>query len=106
MVPPIDQLTEDGYDLQFGTNCLGHWYFTQLLLPTLIETAKSVPERNVRVITTSSSASVFWTKKTFAWDSLQKGGNLPARKKLGSGRLYAQSKFVRIDSFLLQIALS
>ncbi|KIO23027.1 hypothetical protein M407DRAFT_215532, partial [Tulasnella calospora MUT 4182] len=24
MVPPIEQVTEDGYDLQFGTNVLGH----------------------------------------------------------------------------------
>lgn len=94
MVPPIDQLTEDGYDLQFGTNCLGHWYFTQLLVPTLLETAKTTPDKKVRVITTSSSASILWTKDSFAWDALQKGGNTPARKKLGVGRLYAQSKFV------------
>ena len=92
--PPVDQLTEDGYDLQFGTNCLGHWYFTYLLLPTLLETAKSVPERNVRVITTSSSGSILWTKNTLAWETLQKGDNLPARKKLGKNELYFQSKFV------------
>lgn len=23
MTPPIEQVTADGYDLQFGTNCLG-----------------------------------------------------------------------------------
>lgn len=23
MIPPIEQLTEDGYDLQFGSNVLG-----------------------------------------------------------------------------------
>ena len=44
MLPPIDQLTGDGYDLQFGTNVLGHYYITTLLLPTLISTAKVVPE--------------------------------------------------------------
>jgi len=27
MIPPIDQLTADGYDLQFGTNVLGEGYF-------------------------------------------------------------------------------
>ena len=44
MLPPIEQLTADGYDLQFGTNVLGHYYLTTLLLPTLISTAKVVPE--------------------------------------------------------------
>lgn len=97
MEPPVDQLTEDGYDLTFGTNCLGHWYFTQLLVPTLLETAKTAPDRNVRVITTSSTASILWPKKSFDWDSLQKGsGNMPARKRLGTTHLYFQSKYVRI----------
>uniref|UniRef100_A0A1Y1MK23 Retinol dehydrogenase 11 n=1 Tax=Photinus pyralis TaxID=7054 RepID=A0A1Y1MK23_PHOPY len=31
--------TEDGYELQFGTNYLGHYLFTLLLLPKLIESA-------------------------------------------------------------------
>ncbi|KAF8547993.1 NAD(P)-binding protein, partial [Imleria badia] len=41
MTPPIDMLTDDGYDLQFGTNVLGHFYFTKLVLPTLLSTAKT-----------------------------------------------------------------
>ncbi|OOF94047.1 hypothetical protein ASPCADRAFT_6801 [Aspergillus carbonarius ITEM 5010] len=32
-------LTEDGYEIQFGTNVLGPALFTQLLLPTLRKTA-------------------------------------------------------------------
>ncbi|OJA14188.1 hypothetical protein AZE42_06507 [Rhizopogon vesiculosus] len=56
MFPPVDLLTTDGYDLQFGTNVLGHFYFTKLLLPALIATAKSAPDSKARVITTSSSA--------------------------------------------------
>jgi retinol dehydrogenase 12 len=60
MFPPVEQITADGYDLQFGTNVLGlflalaftprtyysnlffltgHFYFTKLLIPTLISTA-------------------------------------------------------------------
>ncbi|KAG6328050.1 hypothetical protein ID866_11039, partial [Astraeus odoratus] len=42
--PPVGLLTEDGYDLQFGTNTLGHFYFTKLLLPILISTASSSPD--------------------------------------------------------------
>ena len=92
---PIDQLTEDGYDLQFGTNCLGHWYFTQLLLPTLLETVKTAPERSVRVITTSSSTHHFAPAMGINWDTLDRGEDVQkARRKMGTQRLYAQSKFV------------
>ncbi|KAJ7182395.1 NAD(P)-binding protein [Mycena crocata] len=31
MIPPTDQLTAQGYDLQFGTNTIGHFFFTELL---------------------------------------------------------------------------
>lgn len=96
MGPPVEQVTEDGYDMQFGTNCLGPWYFTKLLIPTLLETAKTVPPHTVRVVTTSSSGSIFWNRSTFDWDSLQRGEkSLPARKKIGEVALYFQSKFVR-----------
>jgi len=54
MVPPVEQLTADGYDLQFGTNVLGHFYFTKLLLPTLIATAKTSSDGKARVVNTSS----------------------------------------------------
>ncbi|KAF8645275.1 hypothetical protein AX16_008099 [Volvariella volvacea WC 439] len=59
MAPPIDQVTAQGYDLQFGTNVLDHFYFTKLLLPVLLATAKNCPERRVRVINTSSSGHLF-----------------------------------------------
>lgn len=40
MTPPIDMKTSDGYDVQFGTNVLGHYLFTMSLLPVLIHTAQ------------------------------------------------------------------
>lgn len=41
MNPPIDTKTANGYDLQFGTNVLGHYLFTISLLPILIHTAQT-----------------------------------------------------------------
>jgi hypothetical protein len=47
MVPPLSR-TRDGFELQFGTNYLGHFAFTNLLLPYVAG--------NGRVVTVSSGA--------------------------------------------------
>ena len=47
-------LTKDGYELQFGTNHVGHFLFTNLLLPTLQKTAAE-PNADVRIINLSSA---------------------------------------------------
>jgi NAD(P)-dependent dehydrogenase (short-subunit alcohol dehydrogenase family) len=49
MFPPY-QRTKDGFELQFGTNHLGHFALTGLLLPRLLEVPGS------RVVTVSSNA--------------------------------------------------
>jgi len=49
MMPPYG-LTQDGFELQFGTNHLGHFALTGLLLPSLLEVPGS------RVVTVSSNA--------------------------------------------------
>ncbi|KAI5115497.1 hypothetical protein M0805_000110, partial [Coniferiporia weirii] len=97
-LPPLEQLTADGYDLQFGTNVLGHFYFTQLLLPTLIETARTVPEKHVRIITTASIAQWLHRNSGFTWDTLK--GHSAARTKYGKDMLYAQSKYGNIVTAL------
>ncbi|KAI9733475.1 MAG: hypothetical protein M1818_007223 [Claussenomyces sp. TS43310] len=45
--------TEEGYEIQFGTNHLGHALFTKLILPKLEATARE-PGADVRIITLSS----------------------------------------------------
>ncbi|KAK7061205.1 NAD P-binding protein [Favolaschia claudopus] len=85
MIPPHDQLTAQNIDLQFGTNVLGHFYLTKLLLPTLLATA--TPEKPARVVNTSSLASI--TVSTVNFNTLKDG---PARKKHSVSTLYGQSK--------------
>ncbi|KAB8300819.1 hypothetical protein EYC80_002747 [Monilinia laxa] len=45
--------TEQGYEIQFGTNHVGHALLTKLLLPTLLKTAEQ-KDSDVRVISLSS----------------------------------------------------
>ncbi|KAG6849928.1 hypothetical protein H0H93_003457 [Arthromyces matolae] len=87
MLCPVEQVTADGYDLQFGTNALGPFYFTKLLLPTLIATAQATPEKHVRILNTSS---VTHYMGTLDFATFKDGAT---RRKARSGTLYAQSKF-------------
>ena len=52
MAPPRRKLTEDGFELQFGTNHLGHFALTGRLLP-LLRSSNSASESS-RVVTVSS----------------------------------------------------
>lgn len=59
-------LTKDGFEIQFGTNHLGHALFTKLLTPLLLKTA-SQPNSDVRIVNVSSGAHM----------AAPKGGFLP-----------------------------
>ncbi|KAG6374228.1 hypothetical protein JVT61DRAFT_4887 [Boletus reticuloceps] len=86
MIPPIEMLTDDDYDLQFGTNVLGHFYFTKFVLPTLLSTAKSSSDGTARIVNTASNGHWYGGLK---FDTMKDG---PARSKEGPWQLYGQSK--------------
>ncbi len=80
MVPPYT-VTEDGFELQFGTNHLGHFLFTGLLLENLMANAGS------RVVTLSSTAHL---RGKINFDDLQ------SKKKYIANLAYAQSKIANL----------
>ncbi|GBE78541.1 Uncharacterized oxidoreductase [Sparassis crispa] len=84
---PIELLSADGYDLQFGTNVIGHFFFTELLMPALLAGKETSPDHHARVVTTSSSGAYMYT---LDWETFRDG---PARRKLSVIDLYSQSKF-------------
>ncbi|EAW08826.1 putative short-chain dehydrogenase/reductase family protein [Aspergillus clavatus NRRL 1] len=49
--------TQEGFEIQFGTNHVGHFLLTKLLLPVLQKTAAAAPDTDVRVVTVSSLAN-------------------------------------------------
>ncbi|KAI0644742.1 NAD-P-binding protein [Trametes meyenii] len=91
MFPPVEQLTADGYDLQFGTNVLGHFYLTQLLIPLLLSGVSHSPEGKARVINTSSVGHA--SASGIDFDTLR---GHPKRKKMGTQKLHFQSKFAMV----------
>ncbi|KAG9240789.1 hypothetical protein BJ878DRAFT_483524 [Calycina marina] len=82
-------VTEQGYEIQFGTNHLGHQLLTKLLLPTLLKTAEEGAD--VRVVTLSSAGhigawGISFDKLKSSMDSLF----------TSTGVRYAQSKLANI----------
>ncbi|KAI8630632.1 NAD(P)-binding protein [Xylariaceae sp. FL1651] len=51
---PPGSVTAQGHEMHMGTNCLGHHLLTKLLIPILVQTAKSAPKDTVRIVFTSS----------------------------------------------------
>ncbi len=80
MMTPFGK-TADGFELQFGTNHLGHFALTGLLLDPILHT------RQARVITISSSGHR-WGQIDF--------NNLNAEKGYDRGKAYSQSKLANL----------
>lgn len=80
MAPPFSKTT-DGFELQFGSNHLGHFALTGLLLPLLANTSGS------RVVTVSSRAH---SRGTIDFDNLDGSKGYQAKK------FYNQSKLANL----------
>ncbi|KZV71592.1 NAD-P-binding protein [Peniophora sp. CONT] len=100
---PTEMLTKQGYDLAFGTNVVGHYFFTILLMP-ILEHTFDVTGVRPRILNVSSSAHVVSYGATgITWpsitDSSERSKIAPS---MGSYALYCQSKFgVILLSYLL-----
>ena len=81
MTPPHRNVTHDGFELQFGTNHLGHFALTGQLLPLLV--AAKAP----RVVSISSAAANFG-RIDF--------GNLQAEQRYRAIAAYSQSKLANL----------
>ena len=81
MAVPTRQTTADGFELQFGTNYLGHFALTARLLPLLV----AAPAPRV----TSLSSGVHWFGR-INLDDLQ------SARSYGAWRAYAQSKLAML----------
>jgi retinol dehydrogenase-12 len=80
----MDQMLtdHDGYDLQFGTNVVGHfYYFTNLVMLALLAATATSSDGTARVVNTASTGLDYNTFR----DS-------PARRKMHRWIRYSQSK--------------
>ncbi|CAI5516575.1 unnamed protein product [Closterium sp. Naga37s-1] len=88
MICPF-MLTADGYENQFGTNHVGHFLLTNLLLPKLKETAKQ-EGAEARIVIVSSAAHQFPYPGGIRFDAIN------AKEGYDSVKAYGQSKLANI----------
>lgn len=86
MTPPKRLQTVDGFELQFGTNVLGHFALTALLMPALERAAAASSERP-RIVTI---ASIAHKRGRLNFDDLQ------SVKSYSPMRAYQQSKLADV----------
>src|ERR1700761_8218495 len=85
-------LTQDGFELQFGTNHLGHFALTGLLLDQLL------PVRNSRVVTVSSLGHIGLKVTPFGphWQSSIHFDDLHWERRYDRVDAYGQSKLANL----------
>ncbi|KAF7369232.1 Short-chain dehydrogenase/reductase family protein [Mycena venus] len=100
MISPPEMLTAQNHDLQFGTNVIGHFFLTELLLPALSAShaASQIP---ARVVHTSSAGYRFAPGRGVEFTSLKGGPERDAWIQnagsfKGPWKLYGQSKLANI----------
>ncbi|WP_345817046.1 oxidoreductase (plasmid) [Paraburkholderia sp. PREW-6R] len=84
MAPPKRLETADGFEIQFGTNVIGHFALTGLLMPLLEEAAASERSRVVTV------ASIAHKRGRLDFDDLQ------STRRYSPMRSYQQSKLANL----------
>ncbi|KAH0541658.1 hypothetical protein FGG08_003889 [Glutinoglossum americanum] len=89
MATPYSE-TPQGYEIQWGTNYMGHFLLTQLLLPTLVSTASASAPGSVRLVNVSSNGhELFDTKSGINFSDVN-------MKNGGPWSRYGQSKLANV----------
>lgn len=65
---PERTLNEDGDEMQFATNYIGHFLFTSLIMPKLIKAAESSPKGATRIVNVTSLSP---TRVGMRWSDLK-----------------------------------
>ncbi|KAI5969532.1 hypothetical protein CANMA_001423 [Candida margitis] len=91
MMPPQGAKAKQGYELQLGTNVLGHHLLQRLLDPLFIETSKTNPPGLSRIVWLSSTAHMLAPKGGVFWEDIN-FDKVPKFTTNVKSQLYGQSK--------------
>ncbi|KAI9670926.1 MAG: hypothetical protein M1817_003811 [Caeruleum heppii] len=84
--------TKEGFEIQLGTNHIGHFLLTKLLLPTMLRTAERVPGADVRIVNLSSEGHMLAPAGGINFAAPE----LPNHRLFATWRRYGQSKLANM----------
>lgn len=80
-------LSEDGIELQFATNHVGHFRFTTLIMPKILAAAKTAKPGATRIVNVSSLGMVYSPIRFSDWNFNKKVDELPEGERPDLERL-------------------
>jgi NAD(P)-dependent dehydrogenase (short-subunit alcohol dehydrogenase family) len=83
------EMTKNGHEAQWQTNYLAHWILTEHLLPTMLQTSKTLPPGSIRIVNLSSSGHRSAPKDGIHFEDLSLKDTDPWKR-------YGQSKLANI----------
>jgi NAD(P)-dependent dehydrogenase (short-subunit alcohol dehydrogenase family) len=92
--PP--QILDSGYDAELQVNYISHFLLTFLLLPLMVETARSIPLGSVRVVNTTNIGHDLYSPKIgIDFDDMNQARGTPAGTWTRGSR-YGMSKLANV----------
>ncbi|KIW78625.1 hypothetical protein Z517_08463 [Fonsecaea pedrosoi CBS 271.37] len=89
---PERQLSPEGIELQFATNHIGHFLFTNLLMPKILAAAKSNPKGSTRIVNVSSRGIAYSPVRFSDINFDQKMSSLPEAEQPDNAALTATGR--------------
>ncbi|KAH7339253.1 hypothetical protein BKA66DRAFT_564244 [Pyrenochaeta sp. MPI-SDFR-AT-0127] len=102
MIPPLGSKDEHGHELQIGTNVLGPYLFTKLLIPIMQSTVAKVPAESVRITWGSSGVATTSPENGMIFGAdgnIEQGANSQVDYTVSkAANIYLASQFARLYS--------
>ncbi|KAJ9657275.1 hypothetical protein H2198_004398 [Neophaeococcomyces mojaviensis] len=75
-------LSPEGIEMQFATNHIGHFLFTNLIMPKILAASKTSNPGETRIINLSSRAVLYGPVRFLDWNFTKKESELPASEHM------------------------
>lgn len=79
---PERTLSPDGIEMQFATNHIGHFLFTNLIMPKLVNLSSNASNGSVRIVNVSSRAVVYAPVRFSDYNFTKKEAELPEEEHM------------------------
>ncbi|OAL07131.1 NAD(P)-binding protein [Phaeosphaeriaceae sp. SRC1lsM3a] len=91
---PERQISHEGIEMHFAVNHIGHFLFTNLIMPKLQRAAKAASPGSVRIVNVSSRATIYGPVRFSDWNFDKEAEGLPLEERPDLKTMAATHKIV------------